>query len=288
VDSLTFTVHPGRVTGFLGPNGAGKSTTMRTILGLDQPTSGRTRVLDRPYRELTQPLQTVGALLDANALGTWRDARDQLMWLAQSNRIDVKRIDAALDRVGLSNAARRPVRNFSLGMRQRLGIATALLGDPPVLMFDEPVNGLDTEGIRWLRALLTELAEEGRTVLLSSHLMSEMELIADHLIVIGQGRLLADSALEALLDEHSARRVLVRSSNDARLATALREKGGRLLTNASGGWVVGGMSPETIGQTALVNDVAIVELTPQSSSLEDVYTKLTEESAEYRSKVVDK
>lgn len=288
MDSLTFTVHPGRVTGFLGPNGAGKSTTMRTILGLDQPTSGRTRVLDRPYRELTQPLQTVGALLDANALGTWRDARDQLMWLAQSNRIDVKRIDAALDRVGLSNAARRPVRNFSLGMRQRLGIATALLGDPPVLMFDEPVNGLDTEGIRWLRALLTELAEEGRTVLLSSHLMSEMELIADHLIVIGQGRLLADSALEALLDEHSARRVLVRSSNDARLATALREKGGRLLTNASGGWVVGGMSPETIGQTALVNDVAIVELTPQSSSLEDVYTKLTEESAEYRSKVVDK
>ncbi|MFE9660402.1 MULTISPECIES: ABC transporter ATP-binding protein [unclassified Streptomyces] len=195
VDDLTFTVRPGRVTGFVGPNGAGKSTTLRMVLGLDRPTSGTALIGERPYRELTRPLCHVGALLDAGALHGGRRARHHLLWQAHSNRIPARRVREVLDLVGLGDAGSRRTKGFSLGMTQRLGIAGALLGDPPVLILDEPVNGLDPEGVRWIRKLLRALAAEGRTVLVSSHLMAEMELTADHLLVIGRGRLLADAPL---------------------------------------------------------------------------------------------
>ncbi|MFD5556250.1 ABC transporter ATP-binding protein [Streptomyces sp. NPDC127068] len=195
VDDLTFTVRPGQVTGFVGPNGAGKSTTLRMVLGLDRPTSGTALIGDRPYRELARPLCHVGALLDAGALHGGRRARHHLLWQAHSNRIPARRVREVLDLVGLGDAGARRAKGFSLGMTQRLGIAGALLGDPPVLILDEPVNGLDPEGVRWIRKLLRGLAAEGRTVLVSSHLMAEMELTADHLLVIGRGRLLADAPL---------------------------------------------------------------------------------------------
>ncbi|MFB9180257.1 ABC transporter ATP-binding protein [Dactylosporangium sucinum] len=201
VDALTFTVRPGRVTGFLGPNGAGKSTTMRMIVGLARPSAGETRVGGRPYEGLTHPLTHVGALLEADALHPGRTASDHLLWLAQSNGIGRTRVRQVLGQLGLDGVARRRVRGFSLGMRQRLGLAAALLGDPPVLLLDEPVNGLDPEGVRWLRQLTRSLAAEGRTVFVSSHLMSEMAITADHLIVIGQGRLLADAPLASFVGD---------------------------------------------------------------------------------------
>jgi ABC-2 type transport system ATP-binding protein len=203
VDGLTFTIHPGRVTGFVGPNGAGKSTTMRMILGLDRPDAGTALIGGRPYRSLRRPLSAVGALLDAGCLHPGRRARDHLLWLARSNGLPVHRTDAVLETVGLSAVARRRAGGFSLGMRQRLGIAAALLGDPPVLLFDEPVNGLDPEGVHWIRGLLRGLAAEGRTVLVSSHLMNELAGTADHVIIIGRGRLIADASVRDLTRDRS-------------------------------------------------------------------------------------
>ncbi|MEV0194061.1 ATP-binding cassette domain-containing protein, partial [Kitasatospora purpeofusca] len=238
VDGLDFEVAPGVVTGFLGPNGAGKSTTMRLILGLDRPTAGRALVDGRPYAGLDRPLRQVGALLDAQALHGGRTARGHLRWLAASNGLPDRRVDEVLDRVGLAGAAGRRIRGFSLGMRQRLGVASALLGDPPVLILDEPVNGLDPEGIRWIRTLLRGLAAEGRAVLVSSHLMTETALTADHLVVIGRGRLLADAATSDFIDRHGRTRIRVRAVDPVRLAALMQRSGLDARPAADGAWEV--------------------------------------------------
>jgi ABC-2 type transport system ATP-binding protein len=283
VDDLTVTIHPGRITGFLGPNGAGKSTTMRMILGLAAPDAGRATVLGRSYRDLREPLRHIGALLDARASHPGRTARDHLRVLAYTSGIDRERVDVVLDLAGLGGIAARRTGDFSLGMAQRLGIATALLGDPSVLILDEPVNGLDTDGIRWIRSLLRDLAAEGRTILLSSHLMSEMEQTADHLVVIGAGRLLADADMRTFLAEHSPARTLVRSPHLDRLGPALRSLGASVTERSSGAVLVGGVPPEVIGDTAARLGVTLHELRPRLESLEDVYTRLTAEAVEYRS-----
>ncbi len=285
VDDLSFRVRPGCVTGFLGPNGAGKSTTMRMILGLDAPTGGRATVGGRPYTSLPAPLRVVGSLLEAGAVHPGRSARDHLRWLAASNGIPVARVDEVLDTVGLASVAHRRTGGFSLGMGQRLGLAGALLGDPEVLLLDEPVNGLDTEGIRWVRDLLRRLASEGRTVFLSSHLMSEMQLTADHLIVIGRGRLLADTPMDAFIAEHSRPVTRVRTPDAARLCPALARVGATVEPHPAGGvgaWDVSGLTAEAIGALAAGEGVALHELTPVLSSLEDAYTAMTESSVEFR------
>ncbi|HJW58903.1 MAG TPA: ATP-binding cassette domain-containing protein, partial [Actinomycetota bacterium] len=247
VDGLSFQVRPGRVTGFLGPNGAGKSTTMRLILGLDAPTGGGVTVNGRSYRELPAPLWEVGALLDARAVHGGRTAHDHLLWLARSNQVPRRRVGEVLGLVGLAPVATRRIRGFSLGMAQRLGIAAALLGDPEVLIFDEPVNGLDTEGIRWIRSLLRRLAAEGRTVLVSSNVMSEMELTADQLLVIGQGRLLADTTMQDLLEGNVKAATLVRSPHWAQLRDLLEGRGARLEPDGHGRWRVLGPDAAAIG-----------------------------------------
>jgi len=282
VDGLTFQVRPGKVTGFLGPNGAGKSTTMRLILGLDAPTRGTATVGVRPYVELPAPLRHVGALLGADDVHPGRSAREHLRWLAASNGISRARVDAVLDEVGLASVADRRVGGFSLGMRQRLGLAGALLGDPAALLLDEPVNGLDTEGIRWVRDLLRRLATEGRTVFLSSHLMAEMQMTADHLIVIGRGRLLADAPMDEFIRTHSRRLVRVRSAEPEVLAPVLAGAGAALEAADDGGWEVAGLSAPEIGELATACGVALHELTPRLSSLEDVYTAMTADSVEFR------
>jgi ABC-2 type transport system ATP-binding protein len=282
VDGLTFRVRPGKVTGFLGPNGAGKSTTMRMILGLDAPTRGTATVAGRPYAELKSPLRQVGALLGADDVHPGRSGRDHLRWLAASNGLGRARVDEVLDEVGLAWVADRRVGGFSLGMRQRLGLAGALLGDPEVLLLDEPVNGLDTEGIRWVRDLLRRLATEGRTVFLSSHLMAEMEMTADHLVVIGRGRLLADAPMDDFIRAHSRPHVHVRSSEPEVLASVLAKAGAALEVGNDGGWEVAGLSAPEIGELATARGVALHELTPRLSSLEDVYTAMTAGSVEFR------
>jgi ABC-2 type transport system ATP-binding protein len=282
VDGLTFRVEPGRVTGFLGPNGAGKSTTLRIVLGLDAPTRGTATVAGRRYADLAAPLREVGSLLDAGAVHPGRTARDHLRWLAASNGIHPGRVDDVLDEVGLASVADRRAGAFSLGMRQRLGIAAALLGDPPVLVLDEPVNGLDTEGIRWVRTLLTGLAAEGRTVFLSSHLMSEMQLTADHLIVIGRGRLLADMPMDELIRRSSRPLARVRTSDPTRLRPVLVGAGATVASDPVGGWEVGGLSVDAIGELAAGHGVALHELTPRLSSLEDAYTAMTTGAVEFR------
>jgi ABC-2 type transport system ATP-binding protein len=282
VDGLSFQVRPGRVTGFLGPNGAGKSTTMRLILGLDAPTGGGVTVNGRSYRELPAPLWEVGALLDARAVHGGRTAHDHLLWLARSNRIPHRRVGEVLELVGLAQAAARRIRGFSLGMAQRLGIAAALLGDPGVLIFDEPVNGLDTEGIRWIRELMRRLAAEGRTVLVSSHLMSEMELTADQLLVIGRGRLLADTAMQDLIERNSQAATLVRSPQGERLRELLEGQGARLQPDRQGTWRVLGPDAAAIGELAAEHGIALAELTPRRSSLEEVYVQMTDTRVEYR------
>jgi len=282
VDHLSFQVQPGRVTGFLGPNGAGKSTTMRVILGLDAPTGGQTSIAGRPYASLSQPLRRVGSLLDGKAMHGGRTAYNHLLWMSQSNGIARARVDEVLEMVGLSQVAAQRTKGFSLGMGQRLGIASALLGDPDVLLLDEPVNGLDTEGIRWVRDLLKGLATEGRTVLLSSHLMSEMELTADHLVVIGQGRLIADTSMRAFIQHNSQALTVVRSPEIDKLRMALERVGGRMQLDAKGGWQVSGPDAATIGDVAAAQGIALHELTPRLSSLEDVYTQMTKTSVEYR------
>ncbi|MCK1814742.1 ATP-binding cassette domain-containing protein [Streptomyces sp. XM4011] len=289
VSGLSFVVRPGRVTGFLGPNGAGKSTTMRMMLGLDTPTSGSVLIDGRPYRRLAEPLRTVGSLLDAKGVHGGRSAYAHLAGLAASNRIPRRRVDEVLELTGLDPAtARRRTKGFSLGMGQRLGIAGALLGDPRVLILDEPVNGLDTEGIRWIRELLKSLAAEGRTVFLSSHLMSEMELTADHLIVIGRGRLLADTSVKEFIAAHSRAHTVVRAAEgDAeRLRDALEgELRARVSLDAGGGWLVEGPRAAAIGELARERGLALHELSPRFSSLEEVYTAMARASVEYAAEV---
>ncbi len=281
VDDLTFTVKPGLVTGFLGPNGAGKSTTMRAVLGLDPPSAGLALVNGRPYASIPRPMRSMGALLDAGAVHGGRTAYAHLAWLARSNGIGRARVAAVLDQVGLTDVAGQRIRGFSLGMRQRLGIGAALLGDPGVLMLDEPLNGLDPEGIRWLRDLLRSLAGEGRTVLLSSHLMNEMALSADHVIVIGRGRLIADTAM-ADLAGHFQGDVLVRTPHPERLAGLLRGHGATVAAQEDGALSVRELSAARIGELALAGGIALAELSPRSASLEEAFMRLTEHTTEYR------
>jgi ABC-2 type transport system ATP-binding protein len=284
VDRLTFEVRPGRVTGFLGPNGAGKSTTMRLVLGLDEPDSGAALVAGRPYRRLSRPLHHVGAVLDASAVHGGRSAYHHLLWVARSNGIGRARVRELLERVGLTSVAGRRAGGFSLGMRQRLGIATALLGDPEVLMLDEPVNGLDPEGIRWIRALLRSLAAEGRTVLVSSHLMSEMALTADHLIVIGRGRLIADSSVADFVRLTARGDVFVRSARDGELAALLTAKDAKVAAEPAGGIAVTGLDQREIGDLAAAHGIPIYELTPRHASLEEVFMDVTENHQDYRAR----
>ncbi|CAM2800577.1 ATP-binding cassette domain-containing protein [Saccharomonospora xinjiangensis] len=281
VDGLTFTVRPGHVTGFCGPNGAGKSTTMRAILGLDLPTSGQALVNGKPFRASTAPLREVGALLDAGAVHGGRTAFAHLHCLARSNGIGRERVAEVLDLVGLGQVARKRVGGFSLGMKQRLGVAAALLGDPAVLLFDEPVNGLDPEGIQWIRGFLRGLAREGRTVLVSSHLMSEMALTADRVLVVGRGRLLADASMSELAERYR-RDVFVRSDDDVTLAEVLTRQGASVVAEAEGGLAVSDLDERRIAKVAASEGVAVFELTPRSASFEDAYFDLTRDSVQYR------
>ncbi|MGW6291518.1 ABC transporter ATP-binding protein [Streptomyces sp. NPDC055058] len=281
VDHLTFRVQPGRVTGFLGPNGAGKSTTMRLVLGLDHPTSGTATVGGRAYATLEQPLHRVGALLDAQAARGNRSGRDHLRVLAASHRIPDRRVDEVLEESGLASAARNRVRTYSLGMRQRLGIAAALLGDPEVVLLDEPSNGLDPEGIVWIRTLLRRLADEGRTVLVSSHLMNETASFADHLIVLGRGRLLADTPLRDFIEARVRPAVRVRTSDPAALRSALAGAGHDVQDHPDGHWTVPDARVEDIGRLTSAAGVPILELTADEGTLEQAYLDLTEAETEF-------
>jgi ABC-2 type transport system ATP-binding protein len=275
VEDLSFTVEPGRVTGFAGPNGAGKSTTMRLILGLDAPDAGDARVGGRSYGTIERPLREVGALLETSGLHPGRRARDHLLWLARSNEIGSRRVDEVLGLVGLSDAAKRRVGGFSLGMRQRLGLAAALLGDPGVLLLDEPVNGLDPEGIRWIRGFLRGLAAEGRTVLVSSHLMSELEGTADHLIVIRNGRVIADAPISELLATAGDARVAVRTHRTGPLMTLLANAGARVESSGDDRLTVTGLATDEIADLAAADGIPLYELTPARASLEDVFLEMT-------------
>jgi ABC-2 type transport system ATP-binding protein len=282
VDGLTFEVHPGAVTGFLGPNGSGKSTTMRIILGLDAPDGGEALVCGQPYRRLVRPLHVVGALLDAQAVHGGRTAFRHVEAIARSNGIGRARVSEVLGLAGLDSVAGRRVRGFSLGMKQRLGIAVAMLGDPPVLMFDEPVNGLDPEGIVWIRQLMRSLAAEGRTVLVSSHLMSEMALTADQVIVIGRGQLVADDPVADLTRAGSGENVLVRSPRADQLADLLRQGGAHVEREPGDALAVTGMEAAAIAGLAASAGIAVHELTPRHASLEQAYMELTSDSVTYR------
>jgi len=281
LDGLSFAVRPGTVTGFLGPNGAGKTTTMRVILGLDAPTAGTALVGGRRYQEVIRPLHVVGSLLDATAVPGGRSAWFHLLSIAQSNGIGRRRVMEMLELTGLETVASRRVGEFSLGMKQRLGIAGALLADPPVLMLDEPVNGLDPEGIRWIRQLLKAMAAEGRTVLVSSHLMSEMALTADHLVIIGRGRLLADTPMAEFVSS-THRDVLLRSPRAGELAGLLTTGGAAITPEAGGALVVTGMDAPAIGDLAARHGIAVHELVPRHASLEEAYLDLTGGSTDYR------
>jgi ABC-2 type transport system ATP-binding protein len=281
VDGLSFAVPAGQVTGFVGPNGAGKSTTMRVILGLDRPDEGRALVGGRPYVELRRPLCEVGALLDAGALHPGRRARDHLLWMARSNGLPARRVDEVIELVGLASAARRAGGALSLGMRQRLGIAAALLGDPPVLMFDEPVNGLDPEGIRWIRRLLRQLAAEGRAVLVSTHLMGELEGTADRLLVIGRGRLLADASVAELLAAASHGRVVVHTERRQEAMTLLARAGGTVAAAERDGITVAGLPAERVIALLTADGVAFTGIAEHRASLEEAYMEVTREAVEF-------
>ncbi|MFJ9445692.1 ATP-binding cassette domain-containing protein [Kitasatospora sp. NPDC101235] len=282
VDGLDFTVRPGTVTGFLGPNGAGKSTTMRMIVGLDAPTSGSVRVNGRRYAEHAAPLQEVGALLEAKSIHPGRSAFNHLMAQAHTHGIPRRRVEEVIELTGLSSVARKRAGAFSLGMGQRLGIASALLGDPATVMLDEPVNGLDPEGVRWIRNLLTSLAAEGRTVFVSSHLMSEMALVADHLIIVGRGRLLADTTVQELVHRAGGDVVKVVSADPPRLRTALAGPGVEITGRAgSEELLVTGRTAREIGLTAAEQGIALFELTPRTVSLEEAFMELTRDAVEY-------
>ena len=280
VNDLSFTVAPGRVTGFLGPNGAGKSTTMRLILGLDRPTAGDVRIDGKRYTELRKPLHTVGALLDARWVHPNRSARAHLRWLARSNGIGRRRVDEVLELVGLSEVAGKRVGGFSLGMSQRLGIAGALLGDPQVLLFDEPVNGLDPEGISWIRTLMQSLATQGRTVFVSSHLLSEMAITATELVVIGRGRLITQCSTAEFVESASEAAVRVRTPDAERLLTALTGLGKRV-TDIDGALLVDGATTDEIGELAAAHGVVLHELTAQRGSLEQAFMQITGQDVEF-------
>ncbi|MBH5337044.1 ATP-binding cassette domain-containing protein [Streptomyces pactum] len=281
VDHLTFTVRPGVVTGFLGPNGAGKSTTMRMMLGLDHPSAGTVRIDGKHYRQLVDPLRYIGALLDAQAVHGGRTAYHHLLCLAQSNGIPRARVAQVLETVGLTSVAGKRSKGFSLGMGQRLGIAAALLGDPRILMFDEPVNGLDPEGIHWIRNLMKGLAAEGRTVFVSSHLMSEMALTADHLVVIGQGRLLADTSMADFIARNSRSYVRVRSPEHQRLREVITAAGHPVQAGPDGSFEVDGADAAALGELAARHRITLHELSPQQASLEEAFMGLTAEAVEY-------
>ena len=284
VDGLSFTVPSGVVTGFLGPNGSGKSTTMRMIMGLDVPDAGAATVNGLLYDELRWPLREVGALLDAKAFHPGRTARQHLRWLARSNEIPEARVDEVLDVVGLTSVADQRAGKFSLGMGQRLGIAGALLGDPGVLLFDEPVNGLDPEGIRWARYLLRDLAAEGRTVLVSSHLISEMALTAERLVVIGRGTLIAETSVDEFTAQHRSEAVRVVTPTPQLMVTALSKAGVRPTVTDDGAIVVTGTPSARIGEIAARSSLTLYELTPIRASLEDAFMELTSDAVEYRSR----
>jgi ABC-2 type transport system ATP-binding protein len=281
VEDLSFTVRPGVVTGFLGPNGAGKSTTMRMILGLDRPTSGSVTVNGRPYVDHPAPLRQVGALLDAKAVHTGRSAADHLRVMAATTGISRARVEEVIDLVGLRDVADKRAGGFSLGMGQRLGIASALLGDPQTLILDEPVNGLDPEGVLWIRTLLTQLAAEGRTVFLSSHLMSEMAITAEHLIVIGRGRLIRDMSVDDFVASASRSSVFVRSPDDARLRDLLLKDGIEVSSPAPGQLEVTGVTSDEIGRRASADGVTLLELSPVQASLEEAFMALTHDAVEF-------
>lgn len=283
VDQVSFTVQPGKVTGFLGPNGAGKSTTMRMIVGLDRPTSGRVTINGSDYRALASPLRQVGILLDAKAVHTGRSARGHLRAMAATHGIGRARVDEVIEMTGIGSVASRRAGKFSLGMGQRLGIAAALLGDPHTLILDEPVNGLDPEGVRWVRHFVRAQAAQGCTVLLSSHLMSEMAVTADHVIVLGRGRVLADAPVPDLVRDWTQSNVIVRTPRPDDLAAALAPSGAQLAARSDGAFIVTGPSAAQIGDLAAQRAVPLHELTPASGSLEDAYLALTNEAVEYRS-----
>ncbi|MFF4380701.1 ATP-binding cassette domain-containing protein [Kitasatospora sp. NPDC001547] len=282
LDGMTFTVRPGRVTGFVGPNGAGKSTTMRVVLGLDAAEEGRALVGGVPYRTLRRPLRHLGALLDASALQPSRTARNHLLWLAHSQNVPSRRVDEVIEQAGLGPAARRRAGGFSLGMRQRLGIAAALLGDPPVLMLDEPFNGLDPDGIVWMRGFLAELARQGRAVLVSSHLMSELEGTADHLVVVGRGRVLVDTGVSELLAEASGGRITLRTSAPPRAAQVLHGAGATVLTTGPDTLGVTGLPDEEVVALLARNGVPFSQVSAHRATLEEAYLELTRDAVEYR------
>jgi ABC-2 type transport system ATP-binding protein len=281
VDNVSFTVAEGQVTGFLGPNGAGKSTTMRMMVGLDSPSAGRITIDGRLYRDLRFPLRQVGALLEAKAIHPGRSARNHLRWLADSNGIGRKRVNDVLEAVGLSSVARKRSGSFSLGMGQRLGIAAALLGDPQVVLLDEPVNGLDPEGILWVRQLLRSMAAEGRTVFVSSHLMSEMALTADQLVVIGRGQLIAQGSVNEIIQRSSANHVRVVSPQADRLLALVTDKGGSASAEDGETLAVTGLSCREVGIAAAEAGITLYELSPQDASLEEAFMELTRGSAEF-------
>ena len=285
VDDLSFSVESGKITGFLGPNGAGKTTTMRMILGLDRPTAGSVTVNGQPYARLAHPMRDVGALLDAKAVHGGRSAYNHLLCLAETNDLPKRRVGEVLDMVGLSEVAKKRSKGFSLGMGQRLGIAGALLGDPGILMFDEPVNGLDPEGILWIRNLMKALAAEGRTVFVSSHLMSEMENTADHLIVIGRGRLISDCTVQEFIAANSRQTVRVRTPDPDALAKAVAGVGGTAREDGEGLMVVSGLTVSQVGDLAFENAVRLHELAPAHASLEQAFMELTASSVEFHAGV---
>jgi ABC-2 type transport system ATP-binding protein len=285
VANLTFTVEPGQVTGFLGPNGAGKSTTMRMIMGLDRPTAGRALVNGKPFTASRHPMAEVGALLDAKAANPARSGRAHLAAIAATNGIAKSRIDQVIGMTGLESEIAKRVKTYSLGMNQRLGIAAALLGDPGILILDEPVNGLDPEGVAWVRRLVRGLAAEGRTVFISSHLMAEMALTADKLIIIGRGRMIADAGVDEVLASTSGIATRIRSPQAAQIAAALASPDVRVTSEGPETLLVSGLSVEAIGQAAAANGWVVYELVPVTASLEDAYLRLTDTAVEYRSEM---
>lgn len=282
LDGMTFSVRPGRVTAFVGPNGAGKSTTMRVILGLDAAEEGEALVGGVPYRSLRRPLRHLGALLDASALQPSRTARNHLLWLAHSQGLPAERVDEVIEQAGLGSAARRKAGGFSLGMRQRLGIAAALLGDPPVVMLDEPFNGLDPDGIVWMRGFLATLARQGRAVLVSSHLMSELEDTADHLVVIGRGRVVADTSVSELLADASGGRVILRTSASPQAAQVLHSAGATVVATGPDTLGVTGLPDEEIVALLARNGVPFSQVSAHRATLEEAYMELTRDAVEYR------
>jgi ABC-2 type transport system ATP-binding protein len=286
LDGMTFTVAPGQVTGFVGPNGAGKSTTMRVIVGLDAPDEGHALVGGQPYRLWRRPLTVVGSLLDAGALQPSRTGRHHLLWLAHSQGLGAGRVDAVIEQAGLQPAARRKAGGYSLGMRQRLGIAAAMLGDPPAVMFDEPFNGMDPEGIIWMRGFLRSLAAQGRAVLVSSHLMSELQDTADHLVIVGRGRVIADASTADLLAAASGDRVTLRTAAAAQAAAVLQVAGATVAVTGPDTLSLSGLAAEKVVMVLSENAVAFSEVTAHRASLEEAYLELTRDAAEYRAQPV--